>query len=123
MSYSWQLRTGHRTSTRQENPIYGPFYYLTPGLDETAGVVPTGFSNLTSYSDGMGRNLQENCLDETVGLWGGRAIDWNRDGDSVDVCAVRDLNEDGDSDDRVTDFPSWANITFTGPRTNGDYGS
>ncbi|MES9970210.1 MAG: hypothetical protein ABW092_09265 [Candidatus Thiodiazotropha sp.] len=127
MSYSWQLRTsnccGNSDASRQANPVYGPLYYLTTGLDETAGAVPVGFSNLTDYSDGMGRNLQENCLDETVGLWGGRAVDWNGDGDTTDVCAARVLNSDGDTNDTVTDYASWANITFVGPRTNGQFGS
>jgi len=127
MSYAWQLRTsnccGNSNASRRLNPVYGPLYYLTAGLDEAAGAVPAGFSNLTNYSIGMGRNLQENCLNETVGLYGGRTVDWNDDGDTTDACASRDLNGDGDTADTVTDFVSWANITFAGPRTNGDFGS
>lgn len=126
MSYSWQLRTstccGQSLAWRQANPVYGPFYYLADGLDEAGGAVPAGFSNLTGYSDGMGRSLQETCLNEPDGLWGGRAVDWNQDGDATDVCADRILNEDGDTNDTVEDFPSWSAITYAGPRTNGLFG-
>lgn len=127
MSYNWQLRTstccGNSNASRRLSPVYGPLYYLTNGLDETNGAIPTGFSNLTNYSAGMGRNLQENCLNESVGLYAGRAVDWNQDGDTTDACASRDLNGDGDTGDTVADFPSWASITFVGPRTNGSFGS
>ncbi len=126
MSYNWQLRTstccGNNTASRQLDAVYSPFYYLTNGAVEVAGAIPAIFSSGTDYSDGMGRNLNEACLNEPVGLYSGIAVDWNRDGDQIDVCGSRNMNGTGGATDVNTDFPNWPNLIYVGPRTNGQFG-
>ena len=78
---------------------------------------------MPDYSQGMGRNLQENNLNEPTGLYNNNAVNWNMDTDSTDTGVVRDLNSDGDTTDTITDFPNWNNLNFKGPRINGSYGS
>jgi len=119
MSYSWQLRTGRSNATRRANPVYQPFYYQTDGATEPGGALPGAFSDLTDYSTGMGRALDESCLDETVGLWGGNAIDWNNDGDTTDTCASNSGLVGGAI---ARDFGNWRAITYVGPRTDGRFG-
>jgi hypothetical protein len=124
MSYSWQLRTGLDNATRRSRPIYAPFYYELTSAVEVNGAIPAGVvSVLPDYSDGMGRNLVENTLNEPTGLYNNNAVDWNQDGDSTDNPASRDLSADGDTNDTVVDFSNWANLVFSGPRQNGEYGN
>ncbi|MEJ2157026.1 MAG: hypothetical protein P8X96_16960 [Desulfobacteraceae bacterium] len=123
MSYSWQLRTGLTNATRVSRPVYAPFYYQFNSAVEINGAIPAGVTSvLPDYSEGMGRNLQEDNLDEPPGLYNTNAIDWNQDGDNTDNGVVRDLNTDGDTTDAITDFPNWSNIIYKGPRMNGSYG-
>ncbi|MBE9561035.1 MAG: hypothetical protein IMF15_09615 [Proteobacteria bacterium] len=122
MSYSWQLRTGLNNASRRSRPIYSPFYYQLNGAVETNGAIPAGVTNnLPDYSQGMGRNLLENNLNEPAGLYNGNAVDWNQDGDSTDTGVTRDLNSNGSTTDTITDFSNWSNLNFSGPRNNGTY--
>jgi hypothetical protein len=123
MSYSWQLRTGHDNARRRNHPIYFPFYYGQNGAVEVNGALPAIVGVIVDYSSGMGRNLVESSLDETVGLFNNIGIDWNNDGDTVDVNVSEDLNNDGDTNDTLKDFPNWFKLTFSGPRENGQYGN
>lgn len=122
MSYSWQLRTGDNNAGRRSEPVYSPLYYQQAGAHETNGALPGAFSNETDFSTGMGRTLDENCLNDPEGLYESRDADLNSDGDNTDNCGALDLNEDGDTADTINDFSSWGNITFVGPRTNGRFG-
>ncbi len=120
MSYSWQLRTGISNATRRQLPIYAPFFYQLNTAVEVNGSIPAGWAGPTiDYSEGMGRSLSENCLNEPTGLYNGNAIDWNMDGDSTDACASRNLNGNGNTTDTLNDYSNWANIVFAGPRMNG----
>ena len=120
MSYSWQLRTGRSNAWRRQNPIYAPFYYQLNLAVEANGAIPAAWTGpAIDYSEGMGRPLIENNLNEPTGLHNGNAIDWNLDGDSTDASANRDLNGNGNTNDTLTDYPNWANIVFAGPRMNG----
>jgi hypothetical protein len=124
MSYSWQLRTGKSNADRRQKPIYAPFYYHLNGAVEVNGAVPAGVTSvLPDYSEGMGRNLVENNLDEPTGLYNNNAVDWNRDGDSVDTGVSRDLTADDDTNDTAVDFCNWANLVYSGPRLNGRHGN
>ncbi|MGA1841964.1 MAG: hypothetical protein ACMUIU_15200 [bacterium] len=124
MSYSWQLRTGLTNATRISRPIYAPYYYQLNNAVENNGAIPAGVvSVLPDYSEGMGRNLIENNLNETVGLYNNNRVDWNQDGDTQDTGISRDLTEDGDTNDTAIDFPNWINLVFSGPRQNGEYGN
>ncbi len=120
MSYSWQLRTGRSNTYRRQNPIYAPFFYQLNAAVEVAGAIPAGWTGITiDYSQGMGRSLVENNLNEPTGLYNNNAIDWNLDGDTTDASASRNLNGDGDTNDTLTDFSNWADLNFNGPRSNG----
>ena len=122
MSYSWQLRTGVSNAIRRNRPIYAPFYYQLNSAVEVDGAIPAGVTSvLPDYSQGMGRNLVENNLNEPVGLYNGNGIDWNSDGDTDDVGVSRILNGDGDTVDTLVDYANWANLIFSGPRLNGEY--
>jgi hypothetical protein len=119
MSYSWQLRTGRTDNWRVQHPVYFPFYYGQNGATEPAGALPAAPGTVTDYSSGMGRNLVEAHLNETVGLYNGIAIDWNNDGDMVDVNVSKDLNGDGDTQDTLRDYDNWSALIYSGPRQNG----
>lgn len=121
MSYSWQLRTGKSNNTRLSKPIYDPFYYQTEGATEVNGALPANYSDAPAYSDGMGRTLNETCLNENLGLYDSHAIDWNSDGDKVDNCTTADVDGNGATTTSI-DFSNWSNLVFRGPRTNGTYG-
>lgn len=124
MSYSWQLRTGLSAATRRSRPVYAPFYYQLNNAVEVNGAIPANVvSVLPDYSEGMGRNLAENNLDEATGLYNANAVDWNQDGDSNDNGVARDLTQDGDTNDTAMDYANWVNLVFSGPRQNGEYGN
>jgi hypothetical protein len=120
MSYSWQLRTGRTNAYRQQNPVYAPFFYQLNAAVEAAGALPAGWVGVTvDYSEGMGRSLVENNLNEPAGLYNNNAVDWNSDGDQADAAASRDINGDGDTSDTLDDFSNWGGLVYRGPRNNG----
>ena len=120
MSYSWQLRSGSGNGFRRNNPIYAPLYYQLNNAVENNGATPAAWTPPTiDYSEGMGRSLQENNLDETVGLYNGNAIDWNGNGNATDTGVSRDLTGDGDTNDTLVDYANWANLVYRGPEKNG----
>ncbi len=123
MSYSWQLRTGQSNATRRSRPVYAPFYYHLNNAIEVNGAIPAGVTSvMPDYSEGMGRDLAENSLDEPAGLYNNNGIDWNGDGDATDINVAVDLNGDGDTNDILTDYPNWIKLVYSGPRRNGRYG-
>jgi len=74
-----------------------------------------GFNDF-GYSHGALPPLNENSLDERLGIGLGRAVDWNCDGDATDFNFARDLQENGDwcspgtSLSVITDFDNWTSI-------------
>jgi hypothetical protein len=124
MSYSWQLRTGLTNAARCPRPIYAPFYYQLNAAVETNCAPPINITSVfPDYSQGMGKNLIENNLNEPTGLYNANSVDWNQDGDTNDLAVSRDLTGDGDTNDTVVDFSNWGNLIYTGPRLNGEYGN
>ncbi len=74
-----------------------------------------GFNDF-GYSHGALPPLNENSLDERVGIGLGRAVDWNCDGDATDFNFARDLQENGNwcspstSLSILSDFDNWTSI-------------
>ena len=124
MAYTWQLRTGQSNATRRNRITCPPMYYAATGATEPNGALPASFSSITDYSEGMARTLVENTnsLSETAGVCG-QAVDWNNDGDQVDININADADDNGSSTDTVTDFPNWRAINYRGPATNGSQGT
>lgn len=120
MSYSWQLRTGRTDLTRLFRPIYAPLYYDQAAVVETGGALPADPGTTVDYSDGMGREVDENALDEPVGLYNGNGIDWNLDGDTDDLGVAADVNINGTVGDVFVDFANWPALDYTGPRVDTD---
>ena len=130
MSYSWQLRTGRTNAWRRNCPVYAPLFYQQNAALEVNGAIPGAWAGPTiDFSEGMGRSLVENNLNEPTGLYNGNAVDWNMDGDSTDAAASRNLQgpyqggtciaTNPGANDTLTDFSNWANLFFAGPRLNG----
>lgn len=130
MSYSWQLRTGRSNAWRRNCPVYSPLFYQQNAAVEVNGALPAGWVGPSiDYSEGMGRILDEDNLNEPVGLYNATAVDWNRDGDMTDVSADRDLHPPyqagtcistaTDDNDTLNDHPNWTLLDYRGPRTNG----
>ncbi len=119
MSYTWQTRSGRNNTTRRNRPCCPPLYYGQNGATEPLGAlyVPTG--NIIDYSDGMGIDLVENNLDETIGVCNNIAIDWNNDGDMTDTSASRDIDGDGNTTDTHSDYCNWCFLNYRGPELNG----
>ena len=113
------------------------YRYQFPGIDSDAScnaIGSNGETNILSYSIGSRLALNENALNETLGVCGGPAIDWN--GNSViENPVVYDLNRQGtspfdlpDPDQTIlcgatlstlNDYNDWASLVFTG-LTDGD---
>jgi hypothetical protein len=128
MSYSWQLRSSQPNGFRNAFPIYAPFYYQQSGVVEVNGAVPA-FSGspgtAVDYSEGMGRTLNEQSLNEPLGLYNNNPVDWNLDNDKTDNPLAYDADRDYyptyafDDDDILNDYPNWSSLKFSGPRTDG----
>ncbi len=79
--------------------------------------------DVVNYSIGVRAVLDENHLDETIGICGGKAIDWNGDG-VLKTDLAKDINAYGNSIQQVnecggiltslTDHDDWAAITLLG---------
>lgn len=124
MAYTWQLRSGQSNASRMQRITCPPIYYATTGATEPGGALPAGVNAITDYSEGMANTLVENnnSLNETTGVCG-QAVDWNNDGDQVDVNINADADDSGVSTDTVTDFPNWRALNYRGPANNGSYGT
>ena len=68
----------------------------------------SGIQGPISYSDGNSITLDENNLNEAVGIGRGYRIDWNGDGDTNDVGVDYDVNGDGDFNDNIADYDDWS---------------
>jgi len=74
------------------------------------------------YSSGVNPSLDENNLDETLGICGGPlGWDWNQNGVAVDVGISVDINHDwspvltGDGFLSVlSDYDDWGNLNYFG---------
>jgi hypothetical protein len=124
MAYTWQLRSGQSNAFRRQKITCPPMYYATTGATEPAGALPAGITAITDYSEGMANTLVENnnSLNETTGVCG-QAVDWNNDGDQLDVNINADADDSGSSTDTLTDFPNWRALNYRGPATNGSSGT
>lgn len=122
MSYTWQLRTGRSNATRRADITCPPFYYAATGATEPNGALPAMFNNVVDYSEGMAATLTENnnSLSEVIGVCG-QAVDWNNDGDRVDVNINADADDNGNSTGVVTDFANWRALRFNGPAFDGQF--
>jgi hypothetical protein len=119
MAYTWQLRTGRSNATRRQRVTCWPFYYATAGATEPGGALPAAINAVVDYSEGMAATLTENnnSLNETTGVCG-LAVDWNDDGDQVDVNLSADADDDG-ANGVVVDFANWRALNYRGPVLNG----
>ncbi len=98
---------------RNRKPNYNSimsYRYQFPGVDTNCDVDGDG---LLDYSHGTYASLDENNLDETVGVCGGVGIDWNVDGDTVDIGLSAEINEDA-SLNVLTDHDDWGNLFLAG---------
>jgi hypothetical protein len=118
MSYSWQLRTGYDSMNRYALPVCTPFFYGQANAVELGGGLPPGAGNYIDYSEGMGRDLVEGELNEIEGVCNGNSADFDLD-TRIRTRAAVDLNQDKDTGDRLSDFPNWFQLVFSGPRQNG----
>lgn len=95
------------------------YHYQLEGIGSSAlalgfATTVTGFDDF-SYSHGLLPSLNENALDESVGIGLGRAVDWNCDGDSTDNGVARDIQEANHcaangTRGTLSDFDNWADI-------------
>ena len=128
LSYSWQSRAlplVNSIANRVARPVYVPFYYGVEGVVEQGGIPIGGgvalppATTTADYSEGMGRTLNEANLNEPGGLYNGNSIDWNGDGDTIDINVTADANNDDDTEDVLRDYGNWRDLDYTGPRLNG----
>ncbi|MBI1745503.1 MAG: hypothetical protein HYR55_02825 [Acidobacteria bacterium] len=76
------------------------------------------------YSHGLSADLDENCLDESVGIGEG-PLDWNGDG-SIDDCVRADINHRAGSRgdgrfDLLRDYDDYANLRIAGLSMDGPF--
>ena len=98
--------------SRNYKPNYNSvmnYQYQFPGVDTDC--TPLG-NGVVDYSTGSLADLDENNLDETIGMCGGVSWDWNGDL-SFGTGVVFDIN--GDAGLTVlSDHDDWANLAFGG---------
>lgn len=138
MNPRWLGRNHWGPLSRQAFPVCAPLYYRLNGAADGNGSLPTGTDpNLVQgFSDGMGRPIRENDLDEQAATPGapfgvcdlpvdldcvytGGSPLWTCNSTTTGIDLTRDINLDGDTTDEFKDYPNWASLVFTGPRTNG----
>lgn len=117
---------GHNLGLRHGGNVnYKPNYnsvmnyrYQFPGVDTNCNVGGDGVPN---YSTGARANLNENSLNETLGVCGTPAVDWNGNG-SIETSVVFDINSAdtgqaagcGGILTTLGDFDDWGNIFYAG---------
>ena len=87
------------------------YYYQVKGLytsNERDPPSQSGTQGPLSYSDGSSITLNENSLNEAVGIGRGYGVDWNNDGDTIDTGLNWDVNGDGDRVDFIADYDDWS---------------
>lgn len=95
------------------------YRYQFPGVDTNCDVIADG---VLDYSRGTRITLDESALDETQGVCGATAVDWNADGDTTDTALSLDAQEwdqgagsgegNGSAVDTLEDFDDWGNLTL-----------
>lgn len=75
---------------------------------------------MVDYSEGMAASLVENTntLSEPNGVCG-QAVDWNGDGDQLDVNLNANVDDNGSAVETVTDHANWRSLNFRGPALDG----
>ena len=91
------------------------YRYQFAGVDNQC--TATGNPSVADFSSGNRVPLNENAVDERIGVCGAPAIDWNFNG-QVEAALSHDLNpgyvECGAALRVLDDFDDWAGITFSG---------
>lgn len=132
MSYGWAGRvTWQDPAIRLLWPACGPLYYGRAGAVETpAGDVPPGLDPtlFSSFSEGMGRVVDEGHLNENKGVCG-FGVDWDGNPITTNPDMPKNLNDcswggtgcNNITGDKWLDFANWAApaLFFGGPRCNG----
>ncbi len=120
LGHNLNLRHGGNEN-RNRKPNYSSvmsYNYQTVGVDTNCDTVADG---VIDYSGVALANLDENALDESVGVCNGVPIDWNGDGDTNDVNLSRNINcrdfvnQTSCADQTLnvlTGFDDWANIVL-----------
>lgn len=122
MSYSWQMRTGEAPRMRLARPVCVPLFYAAAGATERQGALPATVGDVIDYSEGMGRTLAEDSLDEREGVCNATPVDWNFDGRIGPNRVSVDIDRDGVAQSTFRDYANWRHLNFTGPRLNGRFG-
>ena len=99
------------------------YYYRTGFNDVTIFNLadgPYSPSFKIDFSDGTGATLNENNLDESIGIGRGLgAIDWNYNGSTNDSGISQNLNpQESTNISTLTDYDDWGNLYFTFYRTS-----
>lgn len=77
------------------------------GIDIDCNLANT--HNIYTYSQGMRADLNENCLNENLGVCDGNNIDWNTNGNNTENCVSTSINSDTNKQ-VLKDYADWANI-------------
>jgi hypothetical protein len=111
LGHNLNLHHGGATDTNNK-PNYSSvmnYLYQFPGVDTTCDGQGDG---LLDYSRGTRATLNENSLDERVGMCGAVVKDWNLNG-VIDTARVQaDINFDSVFDTALTDFDDWSNLLY-----------
>jgi hypothetical protein len=122
LGHNLGLRHGGKGINTNRKPNYNSvmsYNYQFYGVDNDCTPIGDG---VLDYSHGVNPDLDENNLDETLGICGGSpGWDWNEDGDALDVGIIVDINrkwyreDDGDGLFGVlTDYNDWDNLNYNG---------
>lgn len=110
------------TDWRLNTPVYTPLYYgSADGLEGEDGKLPAEVGTVIDYSDGMGRTLDESNLDEPVGLFNDRPIDWDNSGTIDTVPIDIDIDWNCIFGAKLPDHPNWINLQYQGPAMGGRF--
>ena len=125
LGHNLNLRHGGNVNTNRK-PNYNSvmsYNYQFYGVDDDCTPQENG---VLDYSHGVNPPLDEENLNETLGICGGApGWDWNQDGDALDVGLIADINRDwnplpsppvvGDGDLEILfDYDDWSNLSYTG---------
>jgi hypothetical protein len=125
LGHNLNLRHGGNVNTNRK-PNYNSvmsYNYQFYGVDDDCTPQENG---VLDYSHGVNPSLDEENLNETLGICGGApGWDWNQDGDALDVGLIADINRDwnplpsppvvGDGDLEILfDYDDWSNLSYTG---------
>ena len=119
LGHNLSLRHGGSTNCNNK-PNYNSvmnYQYQFPGADTNCNGIGDG---VLDYSRGVNVALNENSLNESMGICNSQPIDWNAnnviDGSNVSV----DINDDAQINNcsgevnALSDYDDWANINFSG---------